>query len=175
MSEPFVAEIKMFAGNFAPRGYALCNGQIMAISQNTALFSLIGTYYGGNGQNTYALPNLQGTVPVGTGSGAGLSPRVIGEQAGSATVTLTNSTVPSHQHVLQAYSNRAGTYYNTPKNGSALAASQGGALYAPANNPVPMNASSLQPAGGSLPHNNLMPSLAVNFVIALQGIFPPRN
>ncbi|MBS0516962.1 MAG: phage tail protein [Proteobacteria bacterium] len=175
MSEPFVAEIKIFAGNFAPRGYALCNGQIMPISQNTALFSLIGTNYGGNGTSNFALPNLQGAVPVGSGQGLGLSPWVVGETQGAATHTLTSNEVPSHQHSMRAYSNRSGTYYNTPKNGSSLAASQGGALYAPANKPTPMNPGAVPTYGGSQPHNNMMPGLALSFVIALQGIFPARN
>lgn len=175
MSAPFLAEIKMFAGNFAPRGYALCNGQIMAISQNTALFSLIGTYYGGNGTSNFALPNLQGNVPVGTGQGAGLSPRVIGETAGAPAITLIAPEVPTHQHAMRAYTGRVGTYYNTPQNGSALAASQGGTLYGPPNNLAPMNPGAVSIAGGSQPHNNTMPTLALSFVIALQGIFPARN
>ena len=175
MSAPFLAEIKMFAGTFAPHGYALCNGQILAIQQNTALFSLLGTYYGGNGTSNFALPNFQGNVAVGTGQGNGLTPRVIGESGGESAVTLTSGDVPPHQHSLQAYSNRVGTYYNTPKNGSALAASQGGTLYAAANNMTPMNPNIVSPAGGSQPHNNMMPTLAVTFVIALTGIFPARN
>jgi len=176
MSNPFLAEIKLFAGNFAPRGFALCNGQFMSISQNTALFSLIGTYYGGNGQSTFALPNLQSAVPIGSGSGPGLSQRVIGEQAGSAAVTLIASQMPQHQHGMQAYSNRTGAYYNTPKNGSTLAASQGGPLYAAANsNPVSMHPASVAQAGGSQPHNNVMPSLAVTFIIALQGVYPAHG
>ena len=175
MSDPFLAEIKMWAGNFAPRGYALCNGQLMPISQNTALFSLLGTFYGGDGKSTYGLPNLQGSVPVGTGQGAGLSDRVVGETGGSSTCTLIATEVPKHQHAMHAYSGRVGTYYNTPKNGSALAASQGGALYGPPTNVAPMNPNTVSLAGGSLPHNNMMPTLALTFVIALTGIFPARN
>jgi microcystin-dependent protein len=165
----------MFAGNFAPSGFALCNGQLLPISQNTALFSLLGTFYGGNGTSNFALPNLQASVPMGTGNGAGLSQHVIGETGGEATVTLLNQSLPQHQHALQAFAGRGGINVNVPASGAAITAGQGGVVYAAAAAPVAMNAQTIAPAGGGNPHNNLMPCLAVTFIIALQGIFPPRG
>lgn len=174
MATPFIAEIRMFAGNFAPRGNAFCNGQILAISQNTALFSLLGTTYGGNGTSTFALPNLQGRTPIGAGDGPGLSPRSLGEQAGSETVTLQQAEIPAHSHVPQSSS--AGGTSTDPTN-AVWAASVGGRTppprYASANNLVAMDPT--WNAGNSQPHENRQPYLAISFVIALQGIFPARN
>lgn len=175
MSAPFLGEIKMFAGNFAPRGYAMCDGQLLAISQNTALFSLLGTFYGGNGTSNFALPNLQNSVPVGAGNGVGLSPRVVGEAGGEAAVTLLSSEVPLHQHALRAFTGRGGTNFNTPANGSTLTSSQGGTLYTGATNTTMMNSGAVSIVGGSQPHNNYMPSLGLVFIVAMSGIFPARN
>jgi microcystin-dependent protein len=171
MSSPFVAEIRMFAGNFAPTGWALCNGQILPISQNTALFSLLGTTYGGNGQSTFALPNLQDSVPMHPGQGQGLSLRDLGEQGGSESVTLLTSEIPLHTHTLRASSEIGEDRTVTDE---SIAQSTGGNLYAAPNNLTQMAPEALPPAGGSLPHNNMMPYLTLNFIIALQGIFPPR-
>ena len=176
MSEPFVAEIKMFAGNFAPRGYAFCNGQIMPIQQNPALFSLIGTYYGGNGTSNYALPDLRGSVPIGQGQGPGLSDYTIGESGGSESVTLIASEVPVHSHGLQGFAGRGGIAAKEPANGMSLTTSQSGSAYAPAGGAVAqMDPGMVGGFGGSQPHNNMMPYLALNFIIALQGVFPARN
>jgi microcystin-dependent protein len=180
MSSPFVAEIRLFACNFAPRGWAMCNGQLLPISQNTALFSLLGTQYGGDGRSTFALPNLQGNLAGGQGAGPGLSQRFIGELDGSQTVTLLTTEMPSHTHSLQAKNNTAsspnpvgnalakGAYPNGATNGSI-------ALYQTAAPDVQMNVQAVQLQGGGQPHNNLMPYLALNYCIALQGVFPARN
>ncbi len=174
MSSPFVAEIRIFGFNFAPVGWATCNGQIMPISQNTALFSLLGTTYGGDGKTTFALPNLQGSAPMHAGQGAGLSLRDLGEIGGEATVTLLQTEMPSHPHTAQAYPNAGGM---DPTNNSwSLANQRGISEYAPSSaQNVQMSPQALSIAGGSLPHNNLMPYLTVNFCIALQGIFPARS
>jgi microcystin-dependent protein len=171
MSEPFIAEVKMFGGNFAPRGYALCNGQILPIAQNTALFSLLGTTYGGNGQTTFGLPDLRGRSPLGFGSGPGLTPRSLGESSGSPTHTLTSTEMPTHSHALRAAAAATG---GTPGAGVALAATATARVYRSATNTVPM-AAPLGTTGGGQPHENRQPWLAVNFIIALQGIFPSRN
>ena len=171
MSDPFVAEIRIFAGNFAPRGWAFCNGQVMPIAQNTALFSLLGTTYGGNGQNTFALPDLQGRFPMMPGQGPGLSLRDLGDQGRSATVTLLPSEIPKHGHALQATA--AGTP-GTPS-GAVIAAATGGPLvYGAPGDPVPMADPTLGAAGSNQPHPNRQPYLALSFIIALQGIYPPR-
>jgi microcystin-dependent protein len=171
VSDPFVAEIRIFAGNFAPRGWAFCNGQVLPIAQNTALFSLLGTTYGGNGQTNFALPDLQGRFPMMPGQGPGLSLRDLGEQGGSETVTLLPSEIPSHNHTLRATT--AGTT-GTPS-GAVIAAATGGPLvYGAPGDPVPMADSTLGPAGSGQPHPNRQPYLALNFIIALQGIYPPR-
>ena len=172
MANPFVAEIRMFAGNFAPTGWALCNGQILPISQNTALFSLLGTTYGGNGQSTFALPDLQGCAPMHPGQGPGLSLRDLGEQGGTEFLTLLQSEMPIHTHSLKASSEIGEDRTVTDE---SIAQSTGGALYAAPNNLTQMAPQTLPPAGGSLPHNNMMPYLTVTFIIALQGVFPPRN
>jgi len=178
MSEPFVAEIKMFAGNFAPRGWATCDGQLMPISQNTALFSLVGTYYGGDGKSTFALPNLQGSAPLGMGQGSGLSDRLLGEVGGAETVTLLPTELPVHTHSVNA-STSLGT--QTDPTGALWApggAVRGGGppVYASGQGGAPaMHPQALSTAGGSVPHNNMPPFLTVTFIIALQGIYPPRG
>ena len=174
MSDPFVAEIRMFAGNFAPRGWALCNGQILPISQNTALFSLLGTTYGGNGQSTFALPDLQGRAPMHAGSGPGLSPHFLGEEAGVDSVTLLTSEMPSHSHLLLGTNARAGV--GSP-DGNTLNRSVGENAYQTTSTSslVAMAPAMVAPVGGNLPHNNRQPYLTVTFIIALQGIYPPRS
>jgi microcystin-dependent protein len=173
MSEPFVAEIRMFGFNFPPTGWAYCNGQLMPISQNTALFALLGTYYGGDGKSTFALPDLQGCSPMHPGQGPGLSDRFLGETAGSEAVTLLESEMPAHPHGLMA-SNQPGE--DAAPAGEALGRSVGASLYQTntSQNLVAMAPDALGVAGSSLPHNNLMPYLALNFCIALQGVFPQR-
>ena len=174
MTDQFVAEIRIFAGNFAPTGWAQCNGQLLPISQNTALFSLLGTYYGGDGKSTFALPNLQGAAPMCQGQGQGLSERFLGEAGGSPNVTLLLSEIPLHTHTLMASS--TGADDNDPGVDKALTVALGGAMYNPTTTPpTTMNLQALAPAGGSLPHNNLQPYLVLNFIIAMQGIFPPRG
>ncbi len=172
MSSPFLAEIKMFAGNFAPRGYATCDGQILAISQNTALFSLLGTFYGGNGQSNFALPNFQGNVPIHQGNGPGLTQRVVGETGGSQTVTLLQSQIPAHSHGFQAIQAAAPS---TVAAGNLLAVNRDLQTYAPPAAAGSLDPSSIGPAGGGGPHNNMQPFLVVVFIIALQGIYPARN
>jgi microcystin-dependent protein len=172
MSEPFIAEIRIFSGNFAPTGWALCDGQVLPISQNTALFSLLGVNYGGNGVSTFNLPNLQGRVPMHPGQGPGLSLRSLGESGGSESVTLAESEIPNHSHALRAVSDPGDLSDPT---GRSLARSSGaGAWRQDASSPVPMDTNAVAPAGGNQPHNNLMPYLALTFIIALQGIYPPR-
>jgi microcystin-dependent protein len=174
MSDQFVAEIRIFPFNFAPTGWAFCDGQLMPISQNTALFSLLGTVYGGDGKSTFALPNLQGSVPMQPGQGQGLSLRDLGEQSGVESITLLNSEIPVHAHTLRA-SVEDGTQ-GSLTTGITLATSVGGALYHDntSQNLVSMAPQALAPAGGGLPHNNMQPYLTLNFCIALQGIFPQR-
>ena len=174
MADPFVAEIRIFPFNFAPKGWAWCDGQLLPISQNTALFSLLGTTYGGNGKSNFALPDLQGRAPMHPGQGPNLSLHDLGETGGSDTVTLLESEIPAHSHGLVA-SNEEGTQGSlTP--GITLATSVGGTLYQTTTNANldSMNPAALQPAGGDQPHNNMMPYLTCYFCIALQGVFPPR-
>lgn len=173
MADPFVAEIRIFPFNFAPRGWARCDGQLLPLSQNTALFSLLGTTYGGNGQSNFALPNLQGRAPMHPGQGPGLSLHDLGETGGSETVTLLESEMPVHSHALLA-SNEIGE--DRQAVGEAMARSTGGALYGPVPaSPVALASAAVPPAGGGVPHNNLMPYLTFYFCIALQGVFPPRG
>jgi microcystin-dependent protein len=172
MSSPFVAEIRIFGCNFAPTGWAQCNGQLLPISQNTALFSLLGTFYGGDGKSTFALPNMQGSAPMHQGQGQGLSERFLGEMSGVESVTLLESEIPVHTHNALGVADIGEDRIPGPNEG--LASSTGGQLYAPATNLVPMSFQALALAGGSLPHNNMMPYLVLNFCIAMQGVFPPR-
>jgi microcystin-dependent protein len=172
MTEPFVAEIRIFPFNFAPIGWAFCDGQILPISQNTALFSLLGTTYGGNGVSTFALPDLQGCAPMQPDQGPGLSLYSLGETGGSDTVTLIASEMPAHNHTLLASTSPASG--RNPTN-AAIARSRGANAYGPAGSLVTMNPQALASAGSSLPHNNLMPYLTLSFCIALQGVFPPRG
>ena len=176
MADPFVAEIRIFPFNFAPRGWAWCNGQLMPLSQNTALFSLLGTTYGGNGQSTFALPDLQGNAPMHPGQGPGLSLHDLGETSGSETVTLLVSEMPAHTHVLMADAEDTGEQGSLTA-GVSLAKSVGGNLYQSTTNTnlTPMAANALSLAGGNLPHNNMQPYLTFYFNIALQGVFPPRT
>jgi microcystin-dependent protein len=173
MSSPFVAEIKIFAGNFAPTGYAMCDGQLMPISQNTALFSLLGTFYGGDGKSTFALPDLQDSAPLGQGDGAGLSQRFLGEQSGVPTVTLLQSEIPVHNHFIQGSTENATLKEPAPPR--MISRSKAGTIYQSTNTKqVLMNLQTLSVSGSSFPHNNLQPFLALTFIIALQGVFPPR-
>jgi microcystin-dependent protein len=173
MSDPFVAEIRMFAGNFAPTGWAECNGQLLPISQNTALFSLLGTFYGGDGKSTFALPNLQGMAPMGQGQGAGLSDRFLGETSGSEFVTLLQTEMPFHTHLINAYKDDLADI-NVPSPDVILGATSALNLYL-ATNDTQMNFQATSIAGASLPHNNMQPYLTVLFIIAMQGVFPPRG
>lgn len=174
MSNPYIAEIRIFPLNFAPRGFAACNGQILPISQFSALFSLIGTYYGGNGTSNFALPNLQGSAPMHQGIGSGLTQRDIGETGGVPTVTLTQSTMPLHAHSFSvdpaAKAEKATTSGNTPSS-----AGTGNTLYSSSAPNVTMNSGMLALNGSSAPHNNNQPFLALNFCIALQGVYPVRS
>ena len=168
MADPFLAEVRIFPYNFAPRGWAFCNGQLLPISQNTALFSILGTMYGGNGQTTFGLPNLQGRTPIGTGQGPGLSHYDTGETGGTESVTLTAQELPSHTHTLMASS--AAATSGVP-DGTAVLATTSAAVYAPAQNLVTM-----APLGSAgQPHPNRQPYTVLNFCIAVQGIFPARN
>ena len=182
MTSPFLGQIMIFGGNFAPRGWAFCNGQLMSIQQNTALFSLLGTYYGGNGIQTFALPNLMGRLPVHQGTGLGLSPYAIGEIGGVSNVMLQSNQIPLHTHSLNAT--------NTTATTSSIAANVLPGVPTQGNNPHfysvqpsgdpalvvdPLAAGVCGNTGNNLPHTNLMPSLCLTFVIALQGIFPSRN
>ena len=173
MADPFVAEIRMFPFNFAPRGWAFCNGQLLPLAQNTALFSLLGTTYGGDGRTTFALPNLQGAAPMHRGQGPGLSFHDLGEIGGSETVTLLESEIPSHRHVVRGSPDPGDLFAPGPT--TSLAVSTGAAAYQTSTaNPAQMATQSVSTAGSGLPHNNLMPYLTVSFCIALQGVFPPR-
>ena len=172
MTDPFLAEIRIVGFNFAPTGWATCNGQLIPISQNTALFSLLGTTYGGDGRSTFALPNFTGSAPMNRGQGPGLSPRDLGETGGEAAVTLIQSEMPGHTHGMAASQAEGGD--RSPA-GSLPAAEAGGInSYAPPGAAAPMAPTMAGGAGGNLPHNNLQPSLVLNYVIALQGIFPQR-
>ena len=176
MTDQFLAEIRIFGFGFAPKGWAQCNGQLIPISQNTALFSLLGTYYGGDGKTTFGLPNLQGSAAMHWGQGAGLSYHDLGETGGAQSVTLLQSEVPSHTHGFQASTSLANL--NAPDPTYALARSTPFNLYkqpAGAAAPQPLSPGVLNRAGGSGPHNNMMPYLTLNFCIALQGIYPPRS
>lgn len=172
MAEPFLAEIKMFGGNYPPRGYAFCDGQLLNISQNTALFSLLGTAYGGNGQTTFGLPGLRDRTPMGWGSGPGLTPRVLGENFGASTVSLILSELPSHTHPLAASSSSGSS--DSPSSAFFGTIGRGRApIYSSTAPTVQMSPTGI--GGGGQPHNNRQPYLGMYFIIALEGIFPPRN
>jgi microcystin-dependent protein len=175
MADPFVAEIRIFPFNFAPRGWAWCDGQLMPLSQNTALFSLLGTTYGGNGKSNFALPDLQGRAPMHPGQGPGLSLHDLGETGGSETVTLLESEIPAHSHQLRATLDDGDL--GAPAPTRILGKSGGGTIYTSSTTGgvVPMAPEGLTPAGGDQPHNNLQPYLTFYFCIALQGVFPPRG
>jgi microcystin-dependent protein len=171
MADPFVAEIRIFPFNFPPKGWAFCDGQILSISQNTALFSLLGTTYGGNGKTTFALPNLQGSVPINQGQGPGLSLYDLGQVGGSDTVTLLLSETPQHSHNITAQTiDQGDNRIPTPQ--LNLGNTQ---MYSNANPTATMDPQALSLYGNSQPHNNLMPYLTLNFNIALQGVYPPRS
>ncbi|WP_350334596.1 phage tail protein [Coralliovum pocilloporae] len=172
MSEPFVGEIRMFAGNFAPRGWAFCDGQLLATSQNDALFSLLGTIYGGDGRTTFGLPDMRGRIPLHQGTGPGLSPRRLGSRSGSETETLTTNQLASHSHDLNANTAQA---TDTAPQGKILAQGVGVNFYNPSDPNVSMAPSAITQTGGSQRHTNLMPTLCVNFIIALFGIYPSRH
>lgn len=173
MSEPFIAEVRIFAGNFAPRGWAFCNGQLLPISQNTALFSLIGTTYGGDGRTTTALPNLQGRAVMHPGNGPGLTSRRLGETGGVETVTITEAQMASHNHSVQATNSTANS--TSPANALFGRSSEGESLY---QNPVSsalVDGPLTENRGGGQAHNNMQPHLVVNYIIALVGIYPSRE
>jgi microcystin-dependent protein len=173
MGSPFIAEIRIFPFSFAPRGWAQCNGQLLSIAQNTALFSLIGTYYGGDGRTTFGLPNLQGRAPMGQGQGSGLSPRYIGESGGSQVVTLIGpGQVPLHEHTLKASAEAADL--QIPNAARSLAGSVKGNAYKAAAPDRTMSLSAVGLKGGSQPHNNMQPYLTLNICICLQGVYPKR-
>jgi microcystin-dependent protein len=173
MAEPYVGQITIFAGNFAPRGYAFCEGQLMAIASNEMLFSLIGTTYGGDGQTTFALPDLRGRIPVGVGTGPGLSAWVPGERQGQESVTLAMKEMPSHSHTLQGSNGQSDS--NDPTN-NVLGTEQTDKPYLPTlNGPQVMSAEAVLATGGNQGHSNMAPSLTLNYIIALDGIYPSRN
>jgi microcystin-dependent protein len=174
MASPFVAEIRIFGFNFPPTGWAFCDGQLMPISQNTALFSLLGTTFGGDGKSNFALPNLQGSAPMQPGQGSGLSLRDLGESGGEPNVTLLETEMPAHSHTAQAYANAggqgpAGNTWSDPNQ-------RGLNAYAPSSaQNVQMSPFGLSITGGNLPHDNMMPYLVLNFCISMQGVFPARG
>ena len=180
MSSPFVAEVTIFAFNFPPKGWAFCQGQLLPISQNTALFSLLGTNYGGDGKSTFGLPDIQGSAVVGQGQGPGLSPYFVGETTGVETVSLLQSEIPNHPHPFNGLST-AGTTITSAGNQLAAATSGGGKQASYTGNYLStaspqtfMNPNTVTPAGSGLPHENMQPYLTLNFCIALQGVFPAR-
>lgn len=173
MSEPFVGEVRMFAGNFAPRGWAFCDGQLLAVSQNDALFSLLGTIYGGDGRTTFGLPDMRGRVPIHAGSGPGLSPRRLGAKAGVEKVTLTVNQLPSHTHPIQVSQEPANL--PNPGNGTFLATGNVIELYTGDPEDQNMPSTTISNVGGSRSHTNLQPFLCINYIIALFGIYPSRQ
>ncbi|OYY71823.1 phage tail protein [Sphingomonas sp. 28-63-12] len=178
MSEQFLGEVRMFGGNFAPTGWALCNGQLMSISQNSALFSLIGTTYGGDGVQTFGLPDMRGRLPISQGTGPGLTPRVIGERAGTENVTLLTGNLPAHQHPFNVYNAPATTSTPGPTVLPGVPTGAGKIYTVPTNLPTTTDQyapGAVTMTGNNQSHTNLMPALCVSFIIALQGIFPSRN
>lgn len=174
MSNPFIAEIRMFGFNFNPRGWALCNGQLIPIAQNTALFSLLGTNFGGNGQTTFGVPNLQGSTPIGAGQGLGLSNYVLGEAGGAASHALIAAELPSHTHALAVVAAADGAADRANARGNVLA-KPSDSSYIAATPDTTMASASISVTGTSSPHNNMQPYVGVNFCIAMQGVFPARN
>src|SRR5215208_4249073 len=175
MADPFVAEIRIFPFNFAPKGWAWCDGQLLPLSQNTALFSLLGTTYGGNGKSNFALPDLQGRAPMHPGQGPGLSLHDLGETGGSETVTMLESEIPAHSHALKAASAQDPGNLQVGGPTRVFAAPGNGQAYNTATSLVSLAPEALAPAGGDQPHNNMQPYLTFYFNIALQGVFPPRT
>ena len=174
MSDPFLAEIRIFAGNFAPRGWAFCNGQILPIAQNTAIFSIIGTIYGGDGTSTMALPNLQGRSPMHHGHGPGLSARRIGQKLGAETVSITESQIPAHSHTARGVTTAGES--GAPSNIDSLGRSAGTfAYHTDSSNLIDMSSQTLSTNGGGQAHTNTQPYLTLNFIIALMGIYPSRG
>ena len=171
-STPYIGQIMMVGFSFNPQGWALCNGQLLAINQNQALFALLGTTYGGDGQTTFALPDLRGRVPVGIGQGPGLSPYVIGQAAGVEATTLNVNQLPQHQHVYNPAASQNEPTSNRPDNSYPAV---GGYYAATTNSTSPMGAPTLANAGGNQPHNNVQPFLGINFIISLFGVFPSQN
>lgn len=177
MAEPFIGQVTLFAGNFAPRGWAFCQGQILSIAQNTALFSILGTTYGGNGQTTFALPDLRGRVPMQQGQGPGLSPRSLGEQGGQENVTLLQAQLPAHNHQISA--SAANGNASSPQGNFNAITYDSDTLntfnsYSSSSNTT-LNASAVGVVGGNQPHQNVQPYTCLNFIIALEGTFPSRN
>jgi microcystin-dependent protein len=170
--DPFLAEIRIFPFNFAPKGWAFCDGQLLPLSQNTALFSLLGTTYGGDGKSNFALPNLQGNAPMHPGQGPGLSLHDLGETGGSDTVSLLQSEIPSHSHAANASAADGTTGIPSAQ---LVAGGVGVNMYTPTSTPTTLNPNVVAPAGGDQPHNNMQPYLTLNFNIALQGVYPPRT
>ena len=176
MADPFVAEIRVFPFNFPPKGWAFCDGQLLPLSQNTALFSLLGTTYGGDGKSTFALPDLEGSAAMHPGQGQGLSLRDLGQIGGAETVTLLVSEMPFHNHNILAANPEDDGNLQTGGPNRVLAKSGNGEAYGPPNvSVVTMAPEAISPAGGSLPHNNMQPYLTLNYCIAMQGVFPPRQ
>jgi microcystin-dependent protein len=179
MAAEYLGAVKLFAGNFAISGYAFCAGQLMSIQQNAALFSILGTTYGGNGVQTFQLPDLRSRLPIGQGNGIGLTPRVIGEIGGSENVSLLSNNVPPHNHVFNASTTPTTTGAAGPTVMPGALKSTDGTFYTATGQAgltlAQMNPGAVQPQGRSLPHNNIQPSMGINYIIALQGIFPSRN
>ncbi|HEX3467178.1 MAG TPA: tail fiber protein [Candidatus Elarobacter sp.] len=178
MANPYLGEIRLFPFNFAPQGWAMCNGQALPISQNTALFSLIGTYYGGNGTSTFQLPDFRSRLPIHQGQGAGLSAYVIGQYGGSENVTLTTQQMPSHTHLVYADGDASSNNSPSPQDNAMATFATGSNIYATAaglKKAVTMNPLMIAAAGGTQPHNNIQPFLVITFCIALEGIYPSRS
>ncbi len=171
--DPYIGDIRLFGGSFAPRGWVLCAGQLMSISQFSAVFAVIGTTYGGDGVTTFAVPDLRGRIPVGQGTGPGLTPRVLGQQFGSETVTLLSTQIPSHTHNLEASTATAGE--ETPTNGVFAQNGTDKFYVSAASGAEQLNPATIQLDGGSLPHDNIMPTTAINYIMCVEGIFPSRN
>ena len=173
MSDPYIGEIRMFAGNFAPKNWALCDGQILAVAEHTALFSLLGAAYGGDGRTSFGLPDLRGRLPMHFGQGSGLTPRALGQRFGSETVTLTDATVPPHNHFFMASEAEA---TDGLVSGNILGTTpDGDNFYIDSGTMVNLLPETIQSAGGGKAHPNLMPFLCINFIISLKGQYPPRN